>query len=66
MHSSRMRTARLLTIGELGGVPVWGCTCPGVYLPMVGLYLPGGVHAWRMYLPGYTPPPLDRILDTHF
>ena len=38
MHSSRMRTARLLTVtqhGPLGGVPARG-----------------GVPAWGVYLPG--------------
>ena len=41
MHSSRMCTARSLTMGVyLSG----GCTCPGegVYLPRRGVYLPGG------------------------
>ena len=57
MHSSRMRTARLLTVTQHallegvylpGGVPVRGCTCPrGVYLPRgctcpEGVYLPEG------------------------
>ena len=44
MHSSRMRTARLLPVSPSmhcfqGGVPTWGCTCPG--------YLPRGVPAQR-------------------
>ena len=44
MHSSRMRTARLLPVSPSmhcsvgGGVTAWSC---GVYL--VGVYLPGGV-----------------------
>ena len=55
MHSSRMRTARLLTVSQhalLGGVPAWGsvpeggCTCWGMYLPVPA----GG------YLPRYSPP----------
>ena len=42
MHSSRMCTARLLTVSQhaLPGVPVRGCTCPGV--PAWGMYMPGG------------------------
>ena len=35
MHSSRMRSARSLTMG--------GSTCPG-------LYLPGGVPAWQVFV----------------
>ena len=48
MHSSRMRTTRLLTVSQhaLAG----RCTCQGVYLPgggpARGMYLPGGVPAW--------------------
>ena len=44
MHSSRMRTARLLTVSQhalQGGVPVRGCTYPGVYLPSRGCTFPG-------------------------
>ena len=62
MHSSRMRTARSLTIScsicwgvyLLQGVYLpGGCTCPGVYLLWVeGVYLPGGVLAQEVYLPG--------------
>ena len=57
IHSSRMRTAHLLTISQhalLGG------TCPGVYLP--GVYLPGwctclgGVPARGVYLSRGVPP----------
>ena len=48
MHSSRVRTTRLLPIPPActapGGVPARGCTCLGV-VPAQG-YLPGG------YLPG--------------
>ena len=36
-----------------GGVPTWGCTCQGVYLPR-GSTCPG------------TPLPVDRILDTRY
>ena len=71
MHSSRMRTARLLPVspnmhcsggGDVparGGVPaLGGCTCPG------GVYLPCGVPAlggylpalWGEYLLRYSPP----------
>ena len=42
MHSSRMRTARLLTVSQhalMGGVPALRYTCLG------------GVPAWGMYLP---------------
>ena len=46
MHSSRMRTARLLTVSQhaLPGVPAGGCALPGVYLPR-GCTCPGGVPA---------------------
>ena len=66
MHSNRMRTARLLTVSQhalLGrGVPAWGCTCLGVYLPGAvylsrGCTCPGGV-----YLPRYSPP-VNRMTD---
>ena len=55
MHSSRIGTARLLTVSQHalpGGVPARGCTCLGVYLPRrctclegtyQGVYLPMGV-----------------------
>ena len=58
MHSSRMRTARLLPVSPnmhcsgcvpaQGGVPIrQGCTYPGgMYLPRGSVYLPGGVPAW--------------------
>ena len=54
MHSSGMRTARLLTLSQHalwpGGVPAWGVyLAGGVYLAR-GVYLPGG------YLPRYSPP----------
>ena len=65
MHSSRMRTVRLLTVSQHalpGGVPAGGvnlpsggCTCLGVGgVPAWGwgVYLPGGVPAWGVYLPG--------------
>ena len=61
MHSSRMRTARLLPVfpsmhcsggctcsgvAAQVGVPAWrGCTCPGGCTCLEGLYLPGGVPA---------------------
>ena len=59
MHSSRMHTARLLTVSQLallGGVPARRCTCLGG-VPTRGVYLLGGtclggVPAWRVYLPG--------------
>ena len=64
MHSSRMRTARLLTVSRHalfgGGVPAQGgCTWPGVYLPR-GVPAQGGVPAWGylprgVYLPGGVP-----------
>ena len=63
MHSSRMRTARLLTVSQHalpgggmylpGGVPARGCTCLGG-VPARG-YLPAG------YLPRY--PPMNRMTD---
>ena len=67
MHSSRMRTGRLLTVfrgllfpGECtcqrGDVylPEGGCTCRGVYLPG-GCTCQGGVPARGVYLPGGVP-----------
>ena len=71
MHSSRMRTARLLTVFQ--HALLGGCTCRGMYLPR-GVYLPrGGVPA-RGYLLGgvptggvpaqVLPPPVNRITDT--
>ena len=58
MHSSRMRTARALTIG-VGE----GGTCPEVYLPRA-VYLPGvyllggctyrGTSARGVYVPKYS------------
>ena len=50
MHSSRSRTARLLTVSQHVLLGAW------VYLPMgftyLGGYLPrGGVPAWGVYLP---------------
>ena len=58
MHSSRMRTARSLTI--MGGVPAQGVSAQGgvpaqggVYLARArGMYLPGGVPAQGVYLSG--------------
>ena len=41
-----------------GGCTCWGCTCPGVYLPMGGVPVwdgctcPGSVPVWGVYLPG--------------
>ena len=65
MHSSRMHTAHILTIGgwvggvpaqegvpAQGGVPTRECTYPGG-VPAQGVYLPGVV-----YLPRYYSPPL--------
>ena len=63
MHSSGMRTARLLTASQQGtvgmGIPAWGVYLPrGVYLP--GGTCPGGVPAkggpaWGVYpTGGYT------------
>ena len=49
MHSSRMRTGRLLTVSQQGTVE-WGVSVRrGVYLPRG--YLPRGVPASEMYLP---------------
>ena len=57
MHSSRIRTARLLPVSPSmrcfgGGVPAGGVLAQGVYLP--GGYLPGGTcPEWGgVYLPG--------------
>ena len=58
MHPSRMCTARLLPVSPSmhcwGGVPAWGV--PGL----------GGVPAQGGTCQGTPPPPVDRILDTHF
>ena len=56
MHSSRMRTARLLTVSQhalLGGVPARG------------VYLTGGVPAQGGYLLGGVPAqvPVNRMTD---
>ena len=67
MHSSRMRTARLLTVSQhaLPGVYLArGSTCPG------GCISAGGVPAWAAVCtcpegctcPG-TPPPVNRMTD---
>ena len=77
MHSSRMRTARALTIGRGGTCPggylpggcicPGGCTCQGVYLH-VGVYLPRGVYMPRgCTCPGGCTcrgtPPVNRMTD---
>ena len=64
MHSSRMRTARLLPYLP-ACTALGGCTYDGVYLPRrctcegvctcQGVYLPGGIPARGMYLPGGVP-----------
>ena len=71
MHSSGMRTARLLTVSQHAlwpegvpaqGVPAGGGYLPGGYLPeREGVYLPGGVPARGSTCPG-TPPWTDRHL----
>ena len=74
MHSSRMCTARLLTVSQhalLGGVPARGCTCLGVYLPggctctgytCLGVYLPTGVPT-QGGVPVQVLPPVNRMTD---
>ena len=79
-NSNRMRTARLLPVSPsmhcsggrctcLGGVPAWGCTCPGRYtavgggVPAQGVgctcqggcTFRGGCTWWGVYLPGGVP-----------
>ena len=69
MHSSRMRTDRLLTVsqyallrgvylpGEVpvqGGVPAWGVYLPGG-VPAWGGVPAGGVYLPRGYLARYSP-----------
>ena len=53
IHSSGMRTARLLTVSQHALPP--GGTCPGGYLPgstcLGGVPARGGVPAWGVYLP---------------
>ena len=73
MHSSRMRTARSLTMGvggvsfrgrgvrAQGGVPAQG----GMYLPKWDVPAQGGVPA-RGGAPAQVLPPVDRILDTRY
>ena len=63
MHSSRMRTARLLPVSpsmhcSRGCTWSWGCTCPEGGVPAPGA-VPArgrtsleGVPAWGVYLPG--------------
>ena len=70
MHSSRMRTARLLTISQhelpRGGVPAWGGVPARVGTPAVwgtypGVYLLGGC-TYQGYLPIFPPlPPVNRM-----
>ena len=69
IHSSRMRTARLLTVSQhalmwgvylpKGDVPAQGgVPAQGVYLPRVkGCTCPQG------YLPRYSPTPVNRMTD---
>ena len=80
MHSSRIRTARSLTMGGVPAREVYlprgvylpgGCTCPvwGVYLPggctCQGVYLPGGcICLGGGYLPRYSLPLWTEFL-TH-
>ena len=56
MHSSRMRTARLLSVSpgmqcSRGVYLHGGCTCPLVAHISQHAMLPGGVPAWGVYLP---------------
>ena len=54
MHSSRMRTAHLLTVSQHalpGGVPVEGVYLPRGGVPARGCTHPGGVPARGLYLP---------------
>ena len=69
MHSSGMRTTRLLTVSQYA--LWWGCTCPGG-VPAQGVYLPGwctcqgctclgGVPTWGV--PAQVPPSVNRMTD---
>ena len=60
MHSSRMLTARSLTMGGYlpGGVPAWGVYLPGG-VPVWGGVPAGGVPALGGTCPG-TPPPCGQ------
>ena len=54
MHSSGMRTARLLTVSQYAPWPGRGCTSLGG--TCLGVYLPGGCTCPGVYLPrGYLP-----------
>ena len=75
MHSSRMRTARLLTISQhalLGGVPAQEGTSPGGVpawggVPARGCTCLGGVPARGVPaeggVPGQVFPPVNRMTD---
>ena len=71
MHSSRMRTARLLTMSQYalsgGGVPAWEGCVPAGGVPAQGVYLPRGVPAEGGTCPGGVPaqvlPPVNRMTD---
>ena len=56
-----MRTARLLTVSQhalmggvpaQGGVPAWGCTCPGGVVPAQGGLPDRGCTCWECTCPG--------------
>ena len=58
MHSSRMRSARLLTVSQhalLGGVPTRVGGVPAQGVPAWGVYLPRAVPTRGYYLPGDVP-----------
>ena len=64
MHSSRMRTARALTIGRgvylpRGDVPAGGIPATGVYLPRRGVPAQGGVPA-QSCVPAQVLPPCEQ------
>ena len=63
MHSSMMRTARLLPISpsmncSQGGLPAGGCTCWGVYL--LGVVPARGCTCWGCTCPGTPHPPSEQ------
>ena len=73
MHSSRMRTARLIHCSRGVYLVRWVYWSWGVYL-VRGVYLVWGVYmisgwgcTWsRGSVPAQILPPVDRILDTRF
>ena len=65
MHTSGMRTARLLTVSQPALAAGVGCACQGVYLPRgctcLGVYLPRGCTCQGV--PAQILPTVNRMTD---